>query len=285
MRSLRYSIRPLRNSASMVPPSMVVSRETDFGVEGGSTSRPSRPRARSANRNAQSCCLEDFHLQAHERPAIIGIQALGAGEVEVKIVERSGFDGGRVGFEDAAHAFGKVGVVLVLAGDDDGLRANAQRFAEAHRGFHAKRFCFIACRSDAAASDQHGLATQPGIQHLLDRSEKRVHVHVDEVGDLAGRRLAEPEPGPGGTGIFLRSRFGLRRLRYGPVGKTCRAVALRYSPRPSTTTARGLLVLSPARWGAEGPAVLLLRGRNALLHALDGGGEDYAFDTGVHDSS
>src|SRR5213076_1923465 len=34
MRSLRYSIRPPRNSMSMVPPSMVVSRETDFGVEG-----------------------------------------------------------------------------------------------------------------------------------------------------------------------------------------------------------------------------------------------------------
>src|SRR5207302_1329624 len=125
MRSLRYSIKPPRNSVSMVPPSMVVSRETDFGVEGSSTSRPSRPRAldprsdrsddfgaRGANGNAQPGFLENFHPQAHQRPAIIGIEAFGAGEVEVKVVERGGFDCRRIGFEDAAHTLGKIGVVL-----------------------------------------------------------------------------------------------------------------------------------------------------------------------------
>src|SRR2546429_2676797 len=42
MRSLRYSIRPPRNSMSMVPPSMVVSRETDFGVEGSRDRKSTR---------------------------------------------------------------------------------------------------------------------------------------------------------------------------------------------------------------------------------------------------
>src|SRR5215472_9931748 len=50
--------------------------------------------ARRANGNAQSGFLEDFHLQAHQRPAIIGIEALGAGEVEVEVVQRGGFDRG-----------------------------------------------------------------------------------------------------------------------------------------------------------------------------------------------
>ena len=39
--------KPARNSVSIVPPSIVVSRDTDFGVEGSITSRPSSPRARS----------------------------------------------------------------------------------------------------------------------------------------------------------------------------------------------------------------------------------------------
>jgi len=151
----------------MVPPSMVVSRETDFGVEGSSTSRPSRPRAalpdlqagdfaesglqsglghlaqladggdaalgqrsgvhvadaveffhgqrgqesfffaggdhakaaraletrsdggdhfgaRRADGNAQAGAAVDLRLQTPQRGFVIGIEALGAGEVEVK---------------------------------------------------------------------------------------------------------------------------------------------------------------------------------------------------------
>src|SRR6266849_3793708 len=44
MRSARYSIRPARNSRSIVPPSMVVSRERDLGSCGARTARGSRPR-------------------------------------------------------------------------------------------------------------------------------------------------------------------------------------------------------------------------------------------------
>src|SRR5437016_4946510 len=170
--------------------------------------------ARRANRNIQAGAAEYLRLQTPQRGFVIGVKAAGTGKVEVKIVQRGGFDSGRVGFQYAAHALRKIGVVLVLSGDDDGLRADAQRFAEAHRCFHAEELRFVARRSHAAAPHQHGLAAQFGIEHLLDRRKKRVHIHVDNVGNAhAVARAIRPEvflftgsarsqPGPGGPGIF-----------------------------------------------------------------------------------
>src|SRR5215470_8750082 len=212
-----------------------------------------------AKRNAESRFLENFHLQAHQRPAIVWIEALGAGEVEVKVVKRSGFDGWRVGFQDAPHAFGKIGVVFVLSGHDDGFGANAQRFAEAHRGVHTLGFCLVACRSDAATPHQHGLAAQPRIQHLLDRGEKRVYVYVHDVGNFGCRAFAPPKPGPGQPWTFLRCRFGLRLFRQRRVRRTRRAIALRYF----------LFWIAVAR--AFRPEAVLCGGANAPLHGRDGG--------------
>src|SRR5882724_9261431 len=136
-----------------------------------------------ADGNAEAGALANLRLHAAQRGLVIGIEAFGAGEVEVKVVQRGGFHRGCVGFEDTPHALGKIGVVLILSGDDDGLRADAQGFAEAHGGFYAEEFCFVAGRSDAAASYQHGLAAQLGIEDLLDGGEKGVDVHVNNVGD------------------------------------------------------------------------------------------------------
>src|SRR5213080_1220967 len=111
-------------------------------------------RARRAKRNAQPSAAEDFRLQAPQRGFVIRVEPLGAGKVEVKVVERRGFDRRRVRFQDASHAFGKISVVFVLAGDNDGSGANAQRFAEAHRGFHAKRLRLVARGCVASASYQ-----------------------------------------------------------------------------------------------------------------------------------
>ena len=147
-------------------------------------------RARRAKRNAQPSAAEDFRLQAPQRGFVIRVEPLGAGKVEVKVVERRGFDRRRVRFQDASHAFGKISVVFVLAGDNDGSGANAQRFAEAHRGFHAKRLRLVARGSHTAAPHQHGLAAEPRIQHLLNRGKKRVHIRVDDMGDFADGSLA-----------------------------------------------------------------------------------------------
>ena len=221
-------------------------------------------RARRAQRNAQARAAENFRLQAPQRGFVIGIKALGAGEVHVKVVERGGFHRRRVGLEDAAHALGKIRVVLVLPGHDDGFRANTQRFAEAHRGFHAEHLRLVACRSHTAAPHQHGLAAQPGIQHLLDRSEKRVHVHVHDAGDFEGGRFAQSQPGPGGPGVFLRGGFGLRSFR----------------PRRISGVVAGR-----RSFGATLFFFRFFRGGNAFLQDLDGGGENCAFDTDVHGGS
>ena len=180
--------------------------------------------ARRANGNVQASASEYFRLQTPQRGFVIGVEALGAGKVEVKIVQCGGFHRGCVGFEDAPHALGKVGVVLVLPRHDDGLRADAQGFAEAHRRFYAEEFRFVAGRSHTAAPYQNGLAAQLGIQHLLDRRKKRVYIHVDNVGNAhAVARAIRPEvflftgsarsqPGPCGPRIFLRRGFRPRRF-------------------------------------------------------------------------
>ena len=134
-------------------------------------------------------------MQPLQHGFVIGIQAFGAGEVEIEIVERGGFHGGRVGFQDAADALGKFGVVLVLAGNDNRLGANAQRVAEAHGGFHTAEFGFVAGGGHHAAAHQHGLAAQLRVQHLLDGSEEGVHIHVDNVRRFLCRaRFAQPQP-------------------------------------------------------------------------------------------
>src|SRR5581483_2488227 len=140
--------------------------------------------ARGTDAGAEAGSLKHIELHATKRARIVRVEALGAGEVEIEIVEGGGFDDGRVGFEDAADALGVVGVVFVLAGDDDGFGAEAQGFAEGHSGLHAEEFGFITGGSDHAAANKDGLAAQLGIQDLLDGSEESVHVHMDDIGDF-----------------------------------------------------------------------------------------------------
>src|SRR5882724_4114915 len=158
-----------------------------------------------ADGNAEAGALANLRLHAAQRGLVIRVEALGAGEVEVKVVQRGGFHRGRVGFEDAAHALGKIGVVLILSGDDDGLRADAQGFAEAHRGFYAAGFGFVARRGYAAAAYQNGFAAQLGIEDLLDRGEKGVYVNVDDVGN--GDALFGAASFATTREVFLRAGF------------------------------------------------------------------------------
>src|SRR5437870_2639240 len=64
--------------------------------------------ARRANGNAQASASEYFRLQTPQRGFVIRVQAPGTGKVEVEIVQRGGFHRGRIGFEDAPHALGKI---------------------------------------------------------------------------------------------------------------------------------------------------------------------------------
>ncbi len=204
-----------------------------------------------------------------------------------------GFHRGRVGFEDAPHALGKIGVVLILPGHDDGLRADAQRFAEAHRRFHTEELRFVARRSYTAASDQNGFAAQRGIQHLLDGCEKRVHVHVHDVGNGVGNRdgnftagiFARSPPGPGGPWIFLRFRFRLRR--FGGTRNSSgilRAKALSTIAPRYNFLLRVSLLMFMMRVG-RCRAILFLGGCLNHVDGFYGRGDEYVFDADVHGGS
>ena len=76
-------------------------------------------------------------LEAAEGGTEIGIEALGAGEIEVEIVERGGFDGRGEILEDAADARGGIGVGFVLAGGKRDIGTELERLAKRHRGADA----------------------------------------------------------------------------------------------------------------------------------------------------
>lgn len=149
--------------------------------------------------------FEHVRLHAPQRRLVIWVEPLRSREIQVKIVERRRFDRGREGFEDAPHALGIIRVMLVLPRHNDGSRANAQRLAKRHRGFYAAGFRFIARRCHDAAPHEHGLAAQLWIQHLLDGSEKRVHVHVDNVRNRSTARRI-------GAAAFFFARVFVKRI-------------------------------------------------------------------------
>ena len=199
-------------------------RQERFFFTGCNHTKPARPlqprrdgrhdfRARRSNRNAQPCAFQNLHLQPPQRSRIIRIQPLGAGKVQIKIIQRRGFHRGCVGLQDASNTLGKIRVVLVLPRHDNGFRADAQRFAKAHRRAHAEKLGFVACRSHTAATHQNGLAAQLGIEHLLDRCKKCVHIHVHDVGNFYGGSFTHAQPCPGGPRVFLRWCFRLWRVR------------------------------------------------------------------------
>jgi len=142
-----------------------------------------------AQRHGNAQLLFDAQLHAAQRGGEIRVEAIGAGEVEIEIVERGAFHGRREVHEDALDAAGEVGVVLVLSGDDDGLGAEAQRVAETHGCAHAAGLGIVAGAGDHAAAHQHRLAAQTRVERLLDGGEEGVHVHVDDFGGAEARPI------------------------------------------------------------------------------------------------
>ena len=229
-------------------------------------------RARRAYRNAQPRALQNLHLQPPQRSRKIRIQPLGPCKVQIKIVQRRGFHRRRIRFQNPPHAFGKIRVVLVLPRHHDGFRADAQRFAKTHRRAHAAKFCFVARRSHAAAPHQHGLPAQAGIQHLLHRREKRVHIHVHDVGSFGIRIFAQTQPRPARPRISLRCRFPRWRFR-----------GTRSAGIPCFTFLPRLRLLRPAMRVGGSSAVFFHRGcrtrRFVGVRGFEGWSRKYAFDT------
>ena len=167
-------------------------------------------RLRRADRDAEAGRVMHGLLQPAKRRGEIGIEPLGAGEIEIEIVERGGFDRRGERLQHRADARGEIGVVFVLARHDDGRGAHAARLAETHRRAHAAHLGFVTRRCHHAAAHQHRPPAQTRVQHLLDRSEKCVHIGVDDMCEpTAARHRFLPNCGgrePGGEKRVRRAR-------------------------------------------------------------------------------
>src|SRR4029453_19642273 len=88
---------------------------------------------------------------------------------------------GRERFEDAADAFGVFSVGLEMSGNNLHRRATLQGLRDGHTGCDAEQFCLIACRNNPFTADRYRPAAKPTLQRLLDRREKAVHVHANDM--------------------------------------------------------------------------------------------------------
>ncbi len=115
------------------------------------------------------------------------MQALGTGEVEVGFVDGNHFYDGRELAKDGSYAVAPFGIFLVMAVEEDGMRAEFSGSAERHGGLDAVFAGFVAGSGDYAAligatANDHGLPRRSGRSRSSTETKKAVHVHVEDGG-------------------------------------------------------------------------------------------------------
>ncbi len=131
--------------------------------------------------NAQAGFLPNALLHPPQCAGEVRIEPVGASEVEVEVIERGDLDRRREGFQQPPDAPGVVGIVFVLPGHDNRLGTKFPRLTKTHRRAHPARLGFVAGRGHHAAAHQHGFSAQARVEHLFDRGEEGVHVHVNDL--------------------------------------------------------------------------------------------------------
>ncbi len=127
--------------------------------------------------------LPDGALDFLRRRPGSSVQTLGAGQVEVGFVNRDHVNHRGEALEDSAHALRPLLVQLVVAGKEDGVRAEFLRRARGHGGVDAEGARFVAGRRHhpalvARRAHHHRLAAQLRPVEQLHRHVERVHVHM-----------------------------------------------------------------------------------------------------------
>ncbi len=134
------------------------------------------------------------HPRAQALPHVGGRteQALGAREVEERLVEREAFDRGREVAEYLEDGPGLARVLLHVSAQEDEVRAQAPRLVARHRRVHAEDPRLVARgRHDAPRPLRRrprALAAQLGMVALLDRGVERVHVRVEDAARASAAR-------------------------------------------------------------------------------------------------
>ena len=139
------------------------------------------------------------------------MQSCGAGEIEVRLVDRNHFDNGRKCREDRGDAVAPLAVLFVMAVQENCVRAKPSRGAQRHRGVDAIFPRFVTRSGDDAAlvgtaSHNNRFAAQLRAIEQFHRHEKRIHVHMED----RCCRLRRP--------LIERAMLGskTRQVRHGP---------------------------------------------------------------------
>src|ERR1700730_1091494 len=122
------------------------------------------------------------------------MQSLGAGQIEVRFVDRYHFEDLRKLPEDGGHAIAPFRIERVPAIEEDRMRTETPRGTQGHRRVDSKFSCFIARSRHHAAlvgssAYDYRLAAKLRPLQQFHRDEEGVHVHMQN-GRLREGRLA-----------------------------------------------------------------------------------------------
>jgi hypothetical protein len=107
-------------------------------------------------------------------------QMLGPGHVGESLVDRDALDQRRVVVEDADRGVAEARIVLVVAGNEDELRAKLLRLPAGHAAAHAEGLGLVRCREYHAAADRDRLAAQMRIEELLHRGIEGIEIGMQD---------------------------------------------------------------------------------------------------------
>jgi hypothetical protein len=114
----------------------------------------------------------------------VPVEPTGPGDVEERLVEGQRLDERRERAEDGHDPPAHLGVVIVVARHEDGVRAEPLRLHRRHGGVDPEHARLVAGRrhhtTGARTAHDHRLAPQLGPAPLLDRRVERVHVDVED---------------------------------------------------------------------------------------------------------
>ena len=137
-------------------------------------------RARDADRDREPDLVEDPLPQPSRDLRRLPGEPFEPANVEERLVDREPLDERRRVLEDREDGLARLGVGRHPRRHDDRLRAEAARLAAAHRRLDAVRLRLVAGREHDPAADDHGSPAQARIVALLDRSEERIEIGMQD---------------------------------------------------------------------------------------------------------
>ena len=147
------------------------------------------------------------------------VQALGAGEIEKRLVDRQRLDQRRQRQHHLAHLAADARIFLHVRPHDAGVRTQPQRLEHRHRRAHAVGAGDVAGGGDdaaPAAADDHRLGGERRIVALFDRGVERVAIDMGDGESVAARRGAASRGEPQAAQRALAAAASARQSRQKP---------------------------------------------------------------------